>query len=133
VFLNRLSRFEGVAFLSLAHEIVTSDSVTTVGEVTRLAAIRRELGFSLDEAPDILRTDVAAERIDSASARTIVMIELVDLCHADRRLSVHESGVISRLTTMWMIDEKRLQGIENWVHRHRQLILEAHELIAKEA
>ncbi len=131
MFLNRLSRSEGVAFLSLAHEVVTSDSVTTVGEVTRLAAIRRELGFSLDEIPEMLRMDVAAERIDSASARTIVMIELVDLCHADRRLSVFESGVINRLMTMWLIDGAKLQRIENWVRRHRQLIEEARELIAK--
>jgi len=133
VFLIRLSQSQRVAFLSLAHDIVTSDSVTTVGEVTQLASIRRELGFLADETPELLRIEVAAEQIDSSSARLIAMIELIDLCYADRRISVLESGLISRLATLWRINDSVLQGLENWVHRHRQLIGEAHELIAKGA
>lgn len=129
MFLSRLHPLQSVAFLSLAHEIVSSDSVSTVGEIFGLAEIRRELGIGAEDELELLSVDMAAEQMTTGLSRTVTLLELMRLSHADGHLSVHESGLINRLATRWRIAPAELDRIRSWSGRCRDLRIEGLELI----
>ncbi len=130
MFLVRLRRSQQIAFLSLAHELVTADGTAAVGEVATLAKLGREMGLDLETPAERLSVDEAAERFDTKPTQRLVMLELLALGYADRDYSLVESALIRRLALMWSLETKGLEALEDWVLRHRRLKEEALKLIA---
>lgn len=130
MFLIRLRRSQQIAFLSLAHELVSADGTTAVGEVASLARLCREMGLKAEDATERLSIDEAAERFDTDSSRRLVVLELLALGFADRDYSMVEHALIRRLAVVWRIDTKTIDAIEKWVRKQRRHEAEALRLIA---
>ena len=129
MFLTRLKRPQQMAFLSLARELVASNSVAAMGEVAAMARVQREMGLDQDGPVEWLAVAAAAARFESTSDRTVVMLELLTLGYADGNLTMLEHALVRRLALVWRIDAARLAKLEDWVRRHRRLMDEGVKLI----
>ena len=129
MFLKHLKSEQRRAFLSLAGEMLASDAKTTVGEISRLAEIRRELGIDPDEAGVPLSVSGAADLMRDLKSRRIALLELLLCAEADGRVSFSESSLLKRLCGLWCIDPQELEWMQSWSIRFREMRAEACEMI----
>lgn len=129
MFLKYLSPEQGRAFLSLAVEIMASDAKTTVGEISKFADIRRELGIDAGEQMEMLSVPCAVDLLEDAKSRQITLLELVLCAVSDGRVSVSESSLLQRLCSLWCIDPQQLESMRSWSIRFRELRNEARAMI----
>ncbi len=129
MFLKHLSAGKRLAFLSLAVELIASDAVTTVGEMSGLAQVRGELGLDWAGEDEMLPVATAAARMNDGPSRRVSLLELMMLAGADGRLSIHESNLLERLCGLWRMDPAQLEAMRSWVGRYRDLKAEARAMI----
>lgn len=132
MFLKHLSAGQHLAFLSLAVELIASDAVTTVGEMSGLAGVRGELGLDWAGEDEMLPVATAAARMNDGPSRRVSLLELMMLAGADGRLSIHESNLLERLCGLWRMDPAQLEAMRSWVGRYRDLKAEARAMIFEE-
>ncbi len=128
MFLSALSQDEKVAFLELAHHLVSADGVMSIEEL--FEEMRHEMRLVKRVGGDPLNVNSLCEVFTRTQSQRIAVLELITLALVDG-LAVTEHALINTVARSFNLSPRTLARYYSWAHRLARLNDEARALISE--
>lgn len=130
MFLHELDPPQRDAFLTLAARLMSADALLHDDELRVMTLMRAELALPASWRPRTEATDALLDTFDTSRVRSIALLNLLRILHADQTFDPEEMSFIRVAARRFGFNAERVRALARWLSRHQALLDEGDLLLS---